>query len=213
MHTIGILLAIGADGRWRIGIGDPSVFGWITVLGYFAAAFLCWRASDAARRRLRGAQKNLSLQRRLVWFWLALVGVLTVLGVNKQLDLQSLFTEIGRDVALSHGWYGRRYVVQLAFVIGLGGAGILGAGLLAYWLRGVMRHVLGPALGVTALFVFVVIRAASFHKVDFALMSGSVRLNWVLELGGIAIVAAFAVRARRRDERLGPAPPARADRS
>lgn len=205
MHPIGILLATGADGRWRIGIGDPSVFGWVAVAGYFAAALLCWRASTAARRLPCGVPRTLSLQRRVVWFWRALVLVMAALGVNKQLDLQSLFTEIGRAVALSQGWYGRRHVVQLAFVIGLGGVGILGAGLLAYWLRGVVRQVLGPALGVTALFVFVVIRAASFHRVDFALMSGSARLNGVLELGGIALVAAFAVHSRRRDERIGVA--------
>ena len=36
---------------------------------------------------------------------------------------------------------------------------------------------------------FVLIRAASFHHVDLLLRAGPVRLNWVLELGGIGLIA------------------------
>ena len=43
---------------------------------------------------------------------------------------------------------------------------------------------------------FVVIRAASFHHVDAFLAArlGGIKWNWILELGGIAVVAAAAVR-------------------
>jgi hypothetical protein len=39
------------------------------------------------------------------------------LTINKQLDLQSAWTEIGRLIAIGEGWYGRREVVQLYFII------------------------------------------------------------------------------------------------
>jgi hypothetical protein len=44
------------------------------------------------------------------------------------------------------------------------------------------------------LVTFVAVRAASFHHIDRWLGYGVVRLNWVLELGGIALVALSALR-------------------
>lgn len=53
--------------------------------------------------------------------------------------------------------------------------------------------------GIVLLFSFVVIRAASFHHVDQFLGAGPFKMNWVLELGSIGIIA-FAA---RRDAKLG----------
>ena len=54
---------------------------------------------------------------------------------------------------------------------------------------------------------FVVIRAASFHHVDALLASrlGGLKWNWILELGGILIVAVGAL-PPRPDPRAGPRP-------
>ena len=58
-------------------------------------------------------------------------------------------------------------------------------------------------LGIIFLFCFVIVRAASFHKVDQLLkisLKGSLNLNHTLELGGIAFIALAALfyRALRR---------------
>src|SRR4051812_4569456 len=44
MVQLSSLLVTGADGRWHPGIGDPGVVGWLTVVAYFAAAGLAYRA-------------------------------------------------------------------------------------------------------------------------------------------------------------------------
>src|SRR2546423_5657387 len=90
--------------RWRPGIGDPTFIGWVTVVAYFVAAYFCWRAS---RNGLHG--------RKVRWFWTGLTALLVFLGFNKQLDLQTALTFIGKDFAKATGWYENRRVVQVFF--------------------------------------------------------------------------------------------------
>ena len=89
------LVAPGWIGSWSPGIGDPTPMGWITVVGYLAAAWLCFRVGG--RLEVRTAYPERHLWRILTW------GLL-VLGVSKQLDLQSALTELGRTLAHAQGW-------------------------------------------------------------------------------------------------------------
>lgn len=199
MQLQALLLATAADGRWHPGIGDPSLLGWATVAAYAVAACLC---GIAARRALGIGRTVASLapveaanQRALAAFWLGACALLALLGVNKQLDLQSLLTQVGRDLALAQGWYQGRHRVQAAFVAGLAALGALGGVAIAWWLRRVIVRVAGPLLGLAVLTTFVVVRAASFHHVDLRLRGGPLPLNLFLELGGILVVGFFAGRA------------------
>ena len=89
-----IILAVMRDGRWRPGIGDPTFLGWVTVAAYFAAALACGRAWRLDRRaRLAGDRSSSPT------FWLILSLLLAFLGINKQLDLQSLLTHLALDRA------------------------------------------------------------------------------------------------------------------
>lgn len=173
-------------GRWTPGLGDPSVMGWVTVAVYLLAAWFTWRVARQARAE--GGSWRL---------WATLALVLLALGINKQLDLQSLFTQVGRDLALAQGWYQERRLVQGAFI----GALAMGALALGWWLRTELRE---PAqrlagLGLCVLLAFVVMRAASFHHMDqlinFSL--AGVRMNWVLELSGLVIILVASSRALR----------------
>ena len=65
-------------------------------------------------------------QRLLARFWLVACVTLTALGINKQLDLQSLFTQLLRDAARLQGWCDRRRSYQFAFVVVIAGAGVGG---------------------------------------------------------------------------------------
>jgi len=126
--------------------------------------------------------------------------VLLLLGINKQLDLQTALTEIGRMMARSEGWYGMRRAVQLVF--------ILGVAVFGWWLfrsvlllaRGNLHQMRSVLLGTVFLLCFVTIRATSFHHVDrlLGLHLGGVKLNALLELGGIAFVIHGAWAAARR---------------
>jgi len=63
--------------------------GWFTVFSYFACSLAAFFASRAAR----------DAERRAFLFWSAICLLMIFLGINKQLDLQSLFTEVGRQIA------------------------------------------------------------------------------------------------------------------
>jgi len=159
---------------------------------YLVAAYAVWRVA----RHLRAAG-DVTRSEALVWSVIAIL--LLALGINKQLDLQSAFTEIGRVVASAQGWYERRWIVQ-AFFVGL----VAGCALMtAVGLLVVLRRAPAPALlallGTAFVLTFVVIRAASFHHVDVLIGSRlfGLRWNWILEIGGILIVL-LAARWRQK---------------
>jgi hypothetical protein len=211
-------LRAGWVGAWSPGIGDPNVMGWITVVAYLSAAYLCflvhrsWVASagPGVKGRIWGpvALALLGQRRRLAALpeavrmsalWKALAIGLLLLGINKQLDLQTALTEIGRILAAKQGWYERRQQVQLDFIIGvvLVGGWVLCSVLL---LAGRNLPRLGLALaGVVFLCCFVAIRASSFHHVDRLLGAdlGGLKINWIMELGGITLVGLGAYTERR----------------
>lgn len=194
-----VLLVTGPDGRWRPGIGDPSLMGWLTVVAYFAAAYFALEAARTSRygeRCLaRVAPREAANQHQLTKLWILATVVMVALGINKQLDLQTWFTETMRDAARAQGWYEQRRDFQVAFIGAIALAGALGTLTLAYQVRRVVNRVAGAVLGLGVIVSFVVVRAASFHHVDVLLGTGSVRLNWVFELTGIALVGWSARRS------------------
>jgi hypothetical protein len=192
MHAISTLNAMFAftDGdRWRPGIGDPTVIGWVTVVAYFFTAYLCWRAGS----RAVGSKKVRS-------FWMGVTALLVFLGFNKQLDLQTALTFIGKDMAKSEGWYERRRLVQAFFVLFIAFGGLAATTWLFWTFRRELKWIWQALAGVGFLLSFIVIRAASFHHIDLFLKSGpaGVRMNWILELGGIAAIAWPAWRGWKR---------------
>lgn len=196
MVFLSCLLATGGDGRWHPGIGDPTVLGWVTVLAYFTAAALAFRALRIHVVRAR-AYPEANDERLLTIFWALVLCAMLLFGINKQLDLQTWFTEVARDFAREEGWYERRRRYQALFIVAIALLGGVGTVALAVFLRSVLGRVIGAVLGIGALATFVVVRAASFHHIDILLGRGPVRLNWVLELGGIALVGLSAWRQGR----------------
>jgi len=163
--------------NWRPGIGDPTIGGWVTVLLYFLAVISCWKTA-----------RNSYLSDWKVWY--AISVLLFAMGINKQLDLQSALTELGRVLAYQEGWYANRQTVQLYFIAAV--AFVCGWGVIALIVDA--RRAPLPTwlalLGATFLIAFVVIRAASFHHIDRLITSSifGFRWNWILEMGGIIVV-------------------------
>lgn len=167
-------------GRWVPGIGDPTLFGWLTVGAYLLAAVLAATAVPHARN-IGGFTR---------FFWVTLTVSLFALAVNKQLDLQSWFSQAARDLAISQGWYESRRELQVAFIAALAASGIVvlalaRAGLAKHW-----REYSLVCTGLTGLTVFIVVRAATFHDIDTLLgvSFAGVRTNVILEIGSIALV-------------------------
>lgn len=138
--------------RWQLVIGDPNLAGWSITAAYACAAVcavivLRRTAFDPAHRR----------QRQVLWGLIA--GLMTALALNKQLDLQSLMTALGRCVAQGQGWYENRRMVQRDFIVGLIAAVVLAGAAMLWMLRGSIRQNLLPLSGMAALAGFVLIRA------------------------------------------------------
>lgn len=179
------------DGHWHLGIGDPTPMGWFTVAAYCAAAWVCWQAHTTQRARALAAARPC--------LWLLMTIALGLLGINKQLDLQTALTDLGRAFAHRDGWYEQRHAVQAYFIIVVGAAGALGLLGLGWLSRPLSIGRSTAIVGFVFLSMFVLVRASSFHQVDLLLRQPVLgwTSNWILELSGIGLVSLGAIVERR----------------
>ncbi len=163
--------------RWSPQIGDPTIMGWITVVSYLVVSVFSALVvySQIGRHRM---------------FWLLLTVVLLALGINKQLDLQSALTAVGRCLAQAQGWYAERRAFQLRFIISIIVLSFLFGCLLTWMMRRYLRRIWLALTGVLLLLVFVAIRAIGFHHFDqfIGYEIGGIRVNWAFEIGGTAMI-------------------------
>jgi len=180
----------GWVGQWLPGIGDPTPIGWVTAVAYLVAAGLCFAALPGVGRWRR--DPKLVRKERILWWVLGLL--LVFLGLNKQLDLQTAFTELARMLARDEGWYAKRRTFQEGFILAIVLWTGLGLGGLFYLTFRLSPWTRVAAAGTCLVAAYVIIRAASFHNVDLFIMSqvGGLRVNWIFELGGILIIIAAA---------------------
>lgn len=156
--------------------------GWVTVFGYVVAVLL------SALVLVLG-----TANRRSFWYFITLAMVL--LAINKQLDLQSAFTAVGRCAAKIQGWYEDRRVVQVTFIAALSAFSLVLTLALAWNLKSSLKQDWLAFLGFAFLVTFVVVRAAGFHGFDqfISFEMIGVRMNWVMELAGITLISMNAV--------------------
>jgi hypothetical protein len=167
-------------GDWRPTIGDPTFMGWFTVGSYFFCALVA----------LYAAWLNRGSHKRSLFFWSMIMLLMICLGVNKQLDLQSLLTEIGRQIARAQGWMHQRRVVQFGFIVIFATVSITVFTWFTLKFRDLFKRFSLAFCGLFFLISFIIIRAASFHHFDALIgfrISG-VRMNWILELTGIYMI-------------------------
>lgn len=175
--------------RWSFTIGDPSFMGWLTVAAYFLAACLTYRVFRNSEEIY--PQPTIKKQKL---FWLFMAITMFALGVNKQLDLQSFMTAIGRYYAMEGGWYEHRQIIQGLFIKGIVASSICLMVFLAWSFRDTLKHNGIAICGLCLLSAFVAIRASSFHHVDVFINTKilNLRINWIMELSGIFMVALSA---------------------
>lgn len=175
-------LAACVFATWSPKIGDPTVMGWATVASYLVVSMFAALVSF----RITGRQRI---------FWLTLSALLLALAINKQLDLQSAMTAAGRCIAKAQGWYGERQSVQIKFIFSIIATSVLASLLLSWAMRRELVDIWLALIGLAFLLAFIAIRAAGFHHFDQFIGHeiGSIRMNWVIEIGGIAMIAANAL--------------------
>jgi hypothetical protein len=186
-ESLSMNLPLLPDLRWHLGVGDPTWLGWLTVVGYGVAAAVCMLAG----RRVVGRER--------LWWWVV-AGLMVGLGVNKQLDVQGLVTEVGRVMARRQGWYRERREVQQWAVFGMLGAAVLFGGLVVCGFWGFWRRNLLLLAGGVVLFGYLAVRAISIHHMDVVLRTRmvGVKTSVVLELTGITLISLAALSAQRR---------------
>lgn len=138
--------------RWQLVIGDPNLTGWAVAATYAVAA------ATAVMVLLR-RPFDPGYFRQLAILWGLIAVLMTVLALNKQLDLQSLMTALGRCLAQEQGWYENRRLVQRDFILSLIVIAVLISAALFWMLRGTIRQNLLVLAGLAALAGFILIRA------------------------------------------------------
>jgi hypothetical protein len=169
--------------NWTPGIGDPTFVGWLTVALYFAASINCWIAAHKI-------ECGTSCHRHEGHSWRFIAILFLALGANKQLDLQTALTEVGRIIAHVQGWYDQRRSVQVAFIALVAFACLAMAIAQLILMRRAPPPTWLALTGTGLVLAFVLIRAASFHHIDRFIGERilGLRWNWVIEISGISLV-------------------------
>jgi len=174
---------------WHPQFDNPNFLGWSVVAAYLLAAVFCGRVA------LR-TDKSVSEGGR-IW-WLLAVGLL-FLGINKQLNLQTLMIVMGRRAALAGGWYESRRFVQTIFCAAFA---LLGLGLLGFFAAYPKRFIAENRLafaGIIVLLSFVVLRALTINHANelFGVDLKDDHWAWALELCGAILIALSAAAAAK----------------
>ena len=174
---------------WHPSIGDPSIFGWAIVAMYFLTAALAVRVSF-----IGGRVFDVPVSRQK-YLWLAVAALMFLLGINKQLDLQSFFTASLKYLFIKYDWYADRRAFQVGFIYTIAVLGLVVMScLIGFYYRVIKQHMLA-IFGMCFIVAFVVIRASSFHHVDALLgvKIGSLNINRILEFMGICFITLNAL--------------------
>jgi hypothetical protein len=178
--------------------GQLTALGWTMFALYLVAALLSFRAAVSVRSHSSAVSRQQSSETSRIWIWLG--AVLTALGLNKQLDLQTRLIEFGRYLA--------HQANLLPFLPGLHVLFFLGFVLAITMLFAVamlrLRAVIGTfgrqlplaAGGCALICTYILIRAASIDSVDRMLGYDwdTIPFLWLLEAGGLLLIIAQAFR-------------------
>jgi hypothetical protein len=184
---------------WAPKIGDATPMGWVVTLGYFYTAMLIVYMLRKLRR--------ISPERRRIYvqFWVVVLFVYVLLGLNKQLDLQTFITATGRCMARTEGWYAERRSFQLTAILYGLAFGLSSLFVFFYYFRSITSRCLLAFVGLSLSGLFVFLRAISFHHIDsiFSATVANLKLHALLELTAIMLVAVNAIRlAHSRSGRI-----------
>lgn len=178
--------------RWLVEIGDPGLVPWFAVFLY---ALVVIFSLKAARRRSRGG-------RRL--FWATLAACALFLGLNKQLDLQTLILRCGRVAATSAGWAAYRRLLEAVAGIAIAVAAAVIVIRLAARFRRLDSAIRIALTGVVLIILFIVSRSSGILHLPMLSGLTSPPLRPWIEIAGASLILLGAWRGSRRER---PSPP------
>lgn len=176
--------------------GHLTALGWTTFVLYLIAALLCFRAAVRSSNGPFSAFQVCAFPRlpETGWTWLCLGIILTALGMNKVIDLQTWLIELGRHIAGADNLREHRRALHVFFFTGFI---LVILALLAVVLvrlrtpiRKFARQSPLAAIGSTLVGAYIVLRAVSIDHVDQMLGFDLERIPywWLLEAGGLLLI-------------------------
>jgi hypothetical protein len=175
-------------GRVNPGTRIASEVGWGALAGYLTIALLCaWLALHC-----QAAEKA---DERRGW-WLLCV-FMAGLGINKQLNLQTLLLEAGRTLAKWGHWYSYRRYVQLSFVLVLMLITAVVAWKTAQYYWPILEQRLELAAGFILVTAYCILRAAEIDHVKPVTVQTRFAHSpfWLVEIAGILLALIGTIRA------------------
>lgn len=185
---------------YQFQLGDPTFLGWLTAGMYVLTAVPCLYCAKNAKKIFNA--ENIMIHRVI---WLGLAGGLFFLGINKQLDLQSWFTAVAKTIAWEQGWYEKGQQAQIYFLAGIGLSGLIALLTVSWLIRKQWRRYSLLLLGFIFILRFVLVRIGTFYGIplpELSTFTGGIRLNWLLELVGVAIIGVCALQNLRQRQSL-----------
>ena len=177
---------------------DQSIVGYLITAGYLLSSLLlfCSLFYKPDRYDSMGSKHSTPL-------WLASATLALLLGINKQLDLQTYLTQWGRDLFRNWGIYTGRRTAQLYASVLMISLIVAAAVYAIVFVRRVGWGLRVTILGLAICLAYVVLRLISIHHVDhwFRVDIGGWKMSWVVELTGVGITLVGASMTSLRGDR------------
>jgi len=122
--------------------------------------------------------------------WMMLGTLLMLLGINQQLDLQTLMIQAGRELASAQGWYEHRRLVQKIFFGAFALALTASTVVLVFQWRGFLIKNRWVTMGLMVLLGFILMRAASINHLQADSLEAASEESWedFVELIGLLLI-------------------------
>jgi hypothetical protein len=170
---------------WIRRLGDPFISSWVNTLFYGCSLV----TAIYKRKSLKNKEHSRGDQR----FWLFLIIVLLALGINKQFDFQTAFTEAGRQIAQQGNWYEKRRMAQEWFAYGSCSIIIIFLFIMLmrlstrkFWRRNALA-----VTGLGTLCIYIILRTSSISHVGLigdSRSEGDFRITDIIEFLGILCI-------------------------
>jgi hypothetical protein len=197
------MVALGSSDHWDYvpHVGDPTLLGWTTTILYLLAAYFSHQVWKGMALRPSRSSRPSNDRRG----WALTSAVMFVLGLNKQLDLQTTLQEVGIRlvVFLELYEYHRKVQVAVFLTAALVALGV-GIATLPILLKAPPRLRIA-LLGVGIVASYIVLKAALIQKISARL--GNSAIEWIEPAGvSLCLIAALSMR-RVGQPRLQKIPP------
>ena len=184
------ILSVIVNGHWRPGIGDPTFMGWLITAAYLITSVFCgicaWRTDRISPIDRSGYHRV---------FWWSLAVIMLIMGMNKQLDLQSLLIVVIKQIAQNQKWYSKRHILQIWFAAGIAIFSMVLLIWLGWKLKRLWRQYGLAIIGIVLLIAFVIITIAHVHRMNqfLGLQPGDRLIKSIFEISGIVLVGISAL--------------------